>query len=67
MSSSRSRCSPLGAAAQATGSALPVILVSGSSGQLTATELRKVGIRELLGKPLDYGTLARALEQVLRT
>jgi CheY-like chemotaxis protein len=45
---------------------LPVILVSGSSGQLTATELRKVGIRELLSKPLDYGTLARVLNQVLR-
>ena len=46
---------------------LPVILVSGSSGQLTATELRKVGIRELLSKPLDYGTLARVLSQVLRS
>ena len=45
---------------------LPVILVSGSSGQLTTTELRKVGIRELLSKPLDYGTLARTLNQMLR-
>jgi PAS domain S-box-containing protein len=49
----------------ATRPALPVILVSGSSGQLTATELRKVGIRELLSKPLDYGSLARVLNQVL--
>jgi PAS domain S-box-containing protein len=49
----------------ATRPALPVILVSGSSGQLTATELRKLGIRELLSKPLDYGTLARILNQVL--
>jgi CheY-like chemotaxis protein len=45
---------------------LPVILVSGSSGQLTTTELRKVGIRELISKPLDYGTLARTLQQMLR-
>jgi two-component system cell cycle sensor histidine kinase/response regulator CckA len=45
---------------------LPVILVSGSSGQLTVAELRKVGIRELLSKPLDYSTLARVLNQVLR-
>ena len=44
---------------------LPIILVSGSSGQLTATELRKVGIRELLGKPVDYATLARVLREVL--
>ena len=45
---------------------LPIILVSGSSGQLTAAELRKLGIRELLSKPLDYGTLARVLSQVLQ-
>ncbi|HEY3668694.1 MAG TPA: ATP-binding protein, partial [Polyangiaceae bacterium] len=45
---------------------LPIILVSGSSGQLTVTELRKMGIRELLSKPLDYGTLARVLSRVLR-
>ncbi|HYQ01839.1 MAG TPA: ATP-binding protein [Polyangiaceae bacterium] len=45
--------------------ALPVILVSGSSGQLTASELHKAGIRELLSKPLDYGTLARVLNRAL--
>ena len=45
---------------------LPIILVSGSSGQLTATEVRKLGIRELLSKPLDYATLARVLSQVLQ-
>jgi CheY-like chemotaxis protein len=45
---------------------LPIILVSGSSGTLTDTELREIGIRELLSKPLEYSTLARVLNQVLR-
>jgi PAS domain S-box-containing protein len=46
---------------------LRIILVSGSSGQLTATDVRKLGIRELLSKPLDYATLARVLSQVLQS
>ncbi len=45
---------------------LPVILVSGSSGPLTVAELGEMGIRELLGKPLDYATLARVLSQMLQ-
>lgn len=45
--------------------ALPIILVSGSSGPLTVSELRAMGIRELLSKPLNYGALARVLNQVL--
>jgi PAS domain S-box-containing protein len=46
--------------------ALPIILVSGSSGSLTATELREMGIRELLSKPLNYGMLSRVLHQILQ-
>lgn len=46
--------------------ALPVILVSGSSGALTITELREMGIRELLSKPLNYGMLSRVLHEILQ-
>jgi len=42
-----------------------VIMVSGSSGPLTQSEVREVGIRELISKPLSYAALARVLAQVL--
>jgi signal transduction histidine kinase/ActR/RegA family two-component response regulator len=45
---------------------LPIVLASGSSGSLTATEVRQMGIRELVSKPVDYETLARILAQVLQ-
>ncbi len=45
---------------------LPVILTSGSSGTFSTTEVQEIGVRELVGKPLDYQTLATALNKVLR-
>jgi PAS domain S-box-containing protein len=43
---------------------MPVIMVSGSSGPLTQAEVREVGIRDLISKPLSYAALARALAKV---
>jgi DNA-binding NtrC family response regulator len=43
----------------------PVLLVSGSSGQLSDDEARKLGARELLSKPLTYRALAQALHRLL--
>ncbi|HKO52773.1 MAG TPA: ATP-binding protein [Polyangiaceae bacterium] len=44
----------------------PIILASGSSGSLTANEVREMGIRDLISKPVDYETLARMLAHVLQ-
>ena len=44
---------------------IPVLLVSGSSGPLSEDEVRKLGARELLSKPLSYRKLAQALHRVL--
>lgn len=44
---------------------LPVILTSGSSGTSTMASAREIGIREMVSKPLDYQTLAMALNKVL--
>ena len=41
----------------------PIVLVSGFGGKLTRAEARRLGIRDLLNKPLDFQTLASALEQ----
>jgi FixJ family two-component response regulator len=43
----------------------PIVLASGFGGKLTRAEARKLGIRDLLSKPLDFRTLANALEQAL--
>jgi len=43
----------------------PIIIASGSTGTLTNAEVRQLGIRELLSKPLSYASLARVLHQVL--
>ncbi len=45
---------------------LPVILASGYSATLTKERLKQHRIRELLVKPLDYRTLANALDRALR-
>jgi PAS domain S-box-containing protein len=45
---------------------LPIILTSGSSGTFSKAEVHEIGIRELMSKPLDYHTLAAALNKVLR-
>jgi PAS domain S-box-containing protein len=44
---------------------LPVIMVSGSSGPLDPDDMRRVGMRELLSKPLGYAALAHALRRAL--
>jgi len=44
----------------------PIILASGSSGSLTANEVREMGLRDLVSKPVDYETLARILARVLQ-
>lgn len=46
---------------------LPIILTSGSTETFSITEAQEIGIREMVGKPLDYRTLATALNKVLRT
>jgi PAS domain S-box-containing protein len=46
---------------------LPVLLVSGSTGPLPEAELRAIGVRELLDKPLTYAALAQALGRTLRS
>ncbi len=43
----------------------PVILISGYSGALTKAKAQEKGVRELLGKPLDYQLLAGTLHKVL--
>jgi PAS domain S-box-containing protein len=43
----------------------PIVLASGSSGSLTVSELREMGIRDLVSKPVDFETLARILAHVL--
>jgi len=43
----------------------PIVLASGFGGKLTRADAQKLGIRELLSKPLDFETLAKALEQAL--
>jgi len=43
----------------------PIVLASGFGGKLTRAEARKLGIRDLISKPLDFRTLADALEQAL--
>jgi len=47
-------------------SGFPIILASGSSGSLTANEVREMGLRDLVSKPVDYETLARILARVLQ-
>jgi PAS domain S-box-containing protein len=46
---------------------LPVILTSGASGTWTPAEVQKIGIRELVGKPLNFRTLALVVHAALRT
>jgi CheY-like chemotaxis protein len=43
----------------------PIVLASGFGGKLTRAEARKLGIVDLVSKPLDFRTLATALEQAL--
>ena len=40
-------------------------MVSGFGGKLTRVEARRLGIRDLVSKPLDFKTLASALELAL--
>jgi DNA-binding response OmpR family regulator len=44
---------------------LPVVLVSGSMGSVSPAELRELGVREFLSKPLSFGTLAASLRRAL--
>jgi len=44
---------------------LPILLVSGSTGNLTAEEVRTLGLRELLTKPVTPAALALALRRTL--
>jgi CheY-like chemotaxis protein len=46
---------------------LPILLVSGSTGSLTAEEVRALGLRDLLTKPVTPGALAIALRRTLDT
>ena len=46
---------------------LPIILVTGSAGELTQTAVQEKGIRQLLNKPIDYQSLGSALSKVLRS
>jgi FixJ family two-component response regulator len=43
----------------------PIVLASGFGGELTRAEARKLGIVDLVSKPLDFQTLADALERAL--
>jgi PAS domain S-box-containing protein len=43
----------------------PIVLASGFGGKLTRADAQKLGIRELVSKPLDFETLAQALELAL--
>jgi two-component system, cell cycle sensor histidine kinase and response regulator CckA len=43
----------------------PVLLVSGSNGPLSDDQVRQLGARELLSKPLSYRALAQALHRLL--
>jgi PAS domain S-box-containing protein len=43
----------------------PVLLISGSSGPLSNEAVRKLGVQDVLSKPLGYRGLANALQQVL--
>ncbi len=45
---------------------LPVILTSGASGTWTSAEVQKIGIRELVAKPLNFKTLALVIHSALR-
>jgi PAS domain S-box-containing protein len=45
---------------------LAVLLLSGSTASLPAEELRAIGVRGVLNKPVGYAPLARALHQALR-
>jgi hypothetical protein len=42
-----------------------VILASGSSSHLTSDQMRELGVREVLTKPVGYVALARALHRAL--
>ena len=46
---------------------LPIILTSGFSGALTLSTLQEFGIREIIHKPLNYGTIGLTLQRVLNT
>ena len=43
----------------------PIVLASGFAGKLTPADVRKLGIQDLVSKPLDFDTLARAIGQAL--
>jgi CheY-like chemotaxis protein len=45
---------------------LPIILTSGASGTWTSAEVQKIGIRELVSKPLNFRTLAIVIHAALR-
>ncbi len=45
---------------------LPILLTSGYAGALDPAELRRVGVRELVGKPFLTRTLAEAVARALR-
>lgn len=46
---------------------LPVLLMTGYSDQLRETEARKAGIKRVMRKPLDAGTLSRAVHAALHS
>jgi DNA-binding NtrC family response regulator len=45
---------------------LPIILMTGYSGMMTAAKVRELGFRELLSKPSTAQTLGKTVHRVLQ-